>query len=162
MPPSTALPERIEKAKVMNTGDKGTPCSWGDLNWRVDEIKNVDVGPRILRFLETPVAVVDIESGRPGVSSGSSLKRRREGWWILRIVTVLFESDSKIYAWPGSRRREAQCPQSESDNCHDDVILQRSLGSGKPFEQGTIFEDHVSSIRLTCSYRAKGAQIMPA
>jgi hypothetical protein len=27
MPPSTALPERIEKAKVMNTGDKGTPCS---------------------------------------------------------------------------------------------------------------------------------------
>jgi hypothetical protein len=32
VPPSTALPERIEKAKVLNTGDRGTFYSWGDLN----------------------------------------------------------------------------------------------------------------------------------
>lgn len=71
----------FQNAKVMNTGDRGM-SHWrraDQLLMRVD-IKG-EVGPRVLRFLETPVAVIDLESGReieisPG---GNRQKRKREG-----------------------------------------------------------------------------------
>jgi hypothetical protein len=75
--PSTACPDRIEKAKVMNSGHKGA-VSLRPILLTLDAIKSVEVGPRVLRFLETPVAVIDLESGISGVSDGSPQKRKRE------------------------------------------------------------------------------------
>lgn len=80
---------KFEKVKVMNTGDRGM-CS--DVIWRgaghrmrgwilMVDVKG-EVGPRVLRFLETPVVVIDLETqdGEVGRSPGGGRgKRKREG-----------------------------------------------------------------------------------
>lgn|SRR5579859_2381732 len=79
---------KFEKVKVMNTGDRGMYShAMRRAGHRMRgpglmvDVKG-EVGPRVLRFLETPVVVIDLETqdGEVGRSPGRGRgKRKREG-----------------------------------------------------------------------------------
>jgi hypothetical protein len=63
------------KAQVLNAGDTGLPQS--PVLTFCPDIKHSEVGPRLLRFLEMPILVIDLESDVNPTKPETPQKRKR-------------------------------------------------------------------------------------
>ena len=72
-PALSASPDAFQKARVLNIVEKGARHSRSSIWPAVG--KTDTVGPRLLRFLEAPVTIIDLDASR----SGSSPQKRKTG-----------------------------------------------------------------------------------